>query len=203
MVSHSCDIGAMMAVDKIQKDISAFTITPRMQQTTTWQTSDGLAFDLKKDADKHDKKVVALSEFFTHFSQEKGNLRLGNQLLNKILCPLPHEKDYTFEDCFWLKFNINEDEGGEDTKILRKFCSSFYKATASARLTSEDNFVPQASQAWVYIMVINTNSQSANRWYWISLETMRKRVKIMENCFPDNDNCLTPLRSEESLLDLD
>ena len=196
MVSYDFNYGAMMTVEKVTKNVDAFAITPRLQKISAWKTTDGATFNLKKDADKHEKKVVALKEFSTHFSQEKGNLKLGRESLNRILCPLPHEKDYTFEDCFWLRFDSFE----EDEKILRKFCTSFYKAAVCDTLTDKDR---QFKGGWIYIMVINTNSQSSNRWYCISLETMRKRVKIMENCFPDNDTSLTPLGSEESLLDLD
>lgn len=196
MVGYDRDFGAMMTVEKVTKDISAFVITPRLQKTSLWKATDGTTFDLKKDADRHDKKVIALEEFFTHFSAEKGNLKLGDGLLNKILCPFPHEKNYTFEDCFWLKF----DSLDKDEKILRKFCVSFYRTSLGDELTSEDKF---PMEGWVYIMVINTNSQSSNRWYWVSLETLRKRIRIMENCFPDNGKSLTPLGSEGSLLDLD
>lgn len=185
-----------MAVEKKKKEIDALGLTPRKQSISVWEASDGTVFTVKKEADLYEKKIVALGGFKMYFSERRGNLRLGNESLNKILCPMEVEKDYTFDDCFWLRF----DSPADDEKILRKFCSTFYKASLGSMLTNEDE---HPLTGWVYIMVINTHNQSSNRWYWISLGTMKKRIKIMENSFPDNVDSLAPLGKDDSLLDFD
>lgn len=185
-----------MAVEKKEIEIDALAITNKKQKVFMWETKDGSTFSLKKNAEKHDKKVTALEGFKMYFSEEKENLKIGSEALNKVVLPLLDDKESFYKDCFWIKIASS----AEDSKMLKIFCTNFYKASSGERLTDEDDC---SYEGWIYVVIVNLKSQYSNYWRWISLKELRKRVKIMENSFPNNDSSVGQLEDRDCLLDLD
>ncbi len=185
-----------MTVEKKEVEVDALGITNRKRKTSVWESQDGSTFTLKKDADRHDKRVVALEGFKMHFSAEKENLKIGSDALNEILLPISGKDPPFYQDCFWIKMV----DTTEDAKVLKIFCTQFYKAGDGDRLTNEDDY---SHVGWIYVIVVDSHSVGYNYWRWISLETLRKRLKIMENSFPDNDYSIGQLEERDCLLDLD
>ena len=185
-----------MTVEKKEVEVDALGITNKKRKTSVWESQDGETFIFKKDADKHDKRVIALDGFKMYFSAEKENLKTGSSALNEIVLPLIEGNGFSYQDCFWIKMV----DTTEDAKVLKIFCTQFYKASLGDRLSKEDEY---SYVGWIYVVIVDNHSKANNYWRWISLSTLRKRLKIMENSFPDNDNSIGQLEDNDCLLDLD
>jgi len=160
-----------MAVEKIEKIVDAFSLSPKKVKEYVYRTTDGKEFVLQKDAVKYDKRYVLLQNFQQHFSEEKSNFKIGSKELNEIL--LVTEDNSSFEDSFWAKIN---DE--QDMSIFEKFCLSFYKLKF-IKLYKEDI----TYNGWIYTVVIKDGEIDGT--YWASKKQLENMINVIQNNFPE------------------
>ncbi len=164
-----------MAVEKIEKLVDAFSLSPKKVKEYVYKATDGKEFILQKDAIKYDKKYVLMDEFKKHFSEEKSNFKIGSKELNESLFIIKDYNDSIFKDCFWVKVD-NEQEG----TILEKFCKKFYLLGFNNYINKEDI----AYNGWIYVVVIKNSTITGT--YWVSKKQLENIVNVIQNNFPEN-----------------
>jgi hypothetical protein len=167
-------------ISKVKQDIDSVSISVP-KEYITYKTSDGLYFNIKKDAEKHQLRCDRVDDFKKIFGN---NLKIGSLELATTLVPSPSiVKDY-----FWVKT-----QNKTDIDNVINFC---YKHYRFSKLALKEQF-STVKPAWLFIVIsINENNRSLTRGseslMWWSEKNLKKVVKVISDSFPDKVSITTP-----------